>query len=356
MNLIPRSIKEKMMVELQRSYITMTLPPLLEMPMTWLEESLYGVSLDERPIDRPIFIIGSHRSGTTVLYDSLAKHPEVAYFTNSTALLPEIPILNQRLGELMGLDDVVLERFFKDGVNYSYKSPSEGIRIWEHYTEDAEDHCLDETHADPDMEAYLKKTIIKHLKYFNKPRFLNKNPDNSVRLRYLHKLFPDAFFIHIIRDARAVCASYLKAQERVHEFFGPDHPHAQHGTKVKGWEAMKQTWTEDQVSGAGHLWVKIIETIDQDRQVIPAERFLEIRFEDFVLEPLDYFRKVIEFCQLSTNAEIDALFTEEARPIGLGNRNSSWQTYFQAEDQQRLLEIIRPKMQEHGYQLYSDQA
>jgi hypothetical protein len=350
-NLIPRSIKEKLMEELQRSYLTTTLPPLVEMPMLWLEELLYGVKPDGIPIDRPIFIIGSHRSGTTVLYDSLAKHPDLAFFTNASALLPKVPILNHRLGELLGLDEVALERFLKDGVNVSSTTPSEGIRIWEYYTQNEADHCLDETYDNPEMERYLKQTIIKHLQYFHKSRFLNKNPDNSVRLRYLNKLFPDAFFIHIIRDARAVCASYLKVQDRVHEFFGPDHPHAQHGTKVKGWDELVKIWDEDKVSVVGQLWVQIIETINEDSKILPEDRFLEIRFEDFVLSPLDYFEKVLDFCQLNISPEITAVFEQEARKISLGNRNSTWEKYFSEDERERLVEIIRPIMQQYNYDI-----
>ncbi len=351
MNLIPRAVKEKMMVELQRSYITTTLPPLLEGPAIWLENVLYGVTADDRPIEKPIFIVGSHRSGTTVLYDSLCKHPSLAYFTNSTALIPEIPILNQRLGDLIGLQDIQLERFFKDGVNYAYDSPSEGIRIWEHYMDPDADHCLDEGSSNPEMDTYLKETIVKHLKHFEKSRFINKNPDNSVRLRYINKIFPDALFIHIIRDARAVCASYLKAQERVREFFGPDHPHAQHGTKVKDWDEMRQMWADDPVAGAGHLWVKIIETIDQDRHAIPDERFIEFHFEDFCADPDSYFRQVIDFCQLPMTPETQAIFDQEAANISLGGRNSSWHKYFQGDDVNRLMEIVSPTMRLHGYEI-----
>ena len=41
-------------------------------------------------------------------------------------------------------------------------------------------------------------------------RFVNKNTRNSRRIRYLAELFPDAYFLHVMRDPRAVIASLLK--------------------------------------------------------------------------------------------------------------------------------------------------
>ncbi|MHC4822249.1 MAG: sulfotransferase, partial [Planctomycetota bacterium] len=34
-------------------------------------------------IDRPIFILGPHRSGTTLLYKLLGRHPDVAFFSDA---------------------------------------------------------------------------------------------------------------------------------------------------------------------------------------------------------------------------------------------------------------------------------
>ena len=34
-------------------------------------------------VDRPIFIMGPHRSGTTLLYNILAAHPDVGYFNRA---------------------------------------------------------------------------------------------------------------------------------------------------------------------------------------------------------------------------------------------------------------------------------
>ena len=44
-------------------------------------------------IKKPIFIIGSGRSGTTILYKLLSIHPEVCWFSNYSDIFPNNPFL-----------------------------------------------------------------------------------------------------------------------------------------------------------------------------------------------------------------------------------------------------------------------
>lgn len=352
LTVLPYGLRQRLMLELQRSYITLTLPPIVEMPLTFWETMVYERDLEQISIDRPIFIIGCHRSGTTALYDLLAHHPDVAYFTNASALLPKASILSHVLGQMMGLDDIVQERFFEDGVGYAYDSPSEGIRVWELYTADRATHCLDETHGDEQMESYLKRMIRKHLKFQGRTRFLNKNPDHSVRTRYLHNLFPDARFLHIVRDARAVVASLIRAKQRCIEFFGPDHPHSQHGTMVEDWSQIKHIWEqEDAVVGAGMLWKAVVETVRRDAQVLPADQFLEIHYEDLVQAPQDYVARILDFCQLRQDEEVErALHADLDAMKGRGRKQSKdWKTRFSDSELERLMAVVGPTMRTFAY-------
>jgi omega-hydroxy-beta-dihydromenaquinone-9 sulfotransferase len=351
MGFLINAIKEKIMLELQRNYITMTLPAVLEVPLICLEESLYSQNLEQIEVDKPIFIIGCHRSGTSIVYDTMAQHPDLAYFTNASALLPNLPILIHQIGASMGLDQVNQERFFKDGVDYTATTPCEGIRIWERYAPpDAEEHYLDETYNSLDMERYLNLIIKKHLKYFKRKRFFNKNPDNSVRIRYIKKLFPDAYFINIIRDGRAVCYSLLKGRQRAVEFFGADHPHAKLAPKVKGWNTLHKQFDQDPITLLGTVWKEVVETVEHDRQYINPECFLEIRFEDFVTQPFSYYEKVMSFCQLDWSDPVKAIFQKEANKIKR-DRNESWKKGLTAEDLDRLTGVIGSTMKAYGYEI-----
>lgn len=56
----------------------------------------------------------------------------------------------------------------------------------------------------------LRKLLADCCAYQNKPRFLSKNVNDGLRMQLMDKIFPDAFFVHIVRDGRANAASYLE--------------------------------------------------------------------------------------------------------------------------------------------------
>ncbi len=346
------NLRQKALTNLQRGYLDFKLPPFIDGPANWLERTLYDRSAQSVPIVRPIFIVGCHRSGTTVLYETLAQHPELVYLTNASSFTPRTPILSNRLFSMIKTgENQGVERFAKDGLKITYDTPSEGIRIWELYAPDGGDYCLDEHYSNPEMEHYLKVTIQKHLKYLNGSRFINKNPDNSVRIRYLNKLFPDAYFVHILRDGRAVCNSLLKFRQAATEFFGAEHRHATGGVKVKAWAEIERYWRSDPLYSAGLIWKEVIETLERDRTYIAPERYLEVRYEDFVGDPMTYLRRISEFCQLSWNGPVESKFRSETTRLQLGERNEAWRKRLGPEELQRLLAVIGPKMREYGYEV-----
>jgi omega-hydroxy-beta-dihydromenaquinone-9 sulfotransferase len=338
-------------VKMQRQYLDFELPKIVDTPLRWAEQILFEHTSRNVSIIKPIFIVGCHRSGTTVLYETLAKHPDLVCWTNASAFVPHMPILaNRILSTAKKSDTNGVERFMKDGLKISYFTPSEGIRIWEQFSPETGDYCLDETTNNPRMEQYIKLMIRKHLKHMGGSRFLNKNPDNSVRIRYLNKLFPDALFIHILRDGRAVCNSLLKFRQSAAEFFGPEHRHATSGVKVKAWGDIQRYWREDPLYAAGLVWKEVIETLERDREFIDANRYLELRYEDFVLNPIEYLRKLTDFCQLRWDTEVEQVFKQETSKLSLGGRNEAWQKKLEPEQVNRLLEVIGSKMRQYGYE------
>lgn len=341
-------LRRQVMLHWERHYLDYKLPKIFEITPNIAEATIFAQGLEEITIQQPIFIVGCHRSGTTILYDTLAQHPDLAYFTNASALLPKTPIFSNWFSKNI-IGDATVERFVQDGLDVSPGSPSEGIRIWELYADSQDSHYLDETYNNDQMEAYLKKTIKKHLKYFQATRFINKNPDNSTRIRYLNKLFPDAYFIHIIRDGRAVCHSLLKFRKAAADFFGADHRHATSGVKGGKWLEIKKLWDSDPIQSIGLLWLDVMETLERDRELISSHRYLEVRYEDFVAEPFSYLQKLIQFSDLSWDPAIAARFQGAVHQINLGSRNDAWKQHLTPQEIEKLMAMIGPKMQQYGY-------
>jgi hypothetical protein len=343
------NLRQKLLLAAERHYLDFDLPAVLNAPLRLVDDALYGRPARSVPVDRPIFIVGCHRSGTTILYEIMARHPDLAFFTNASSLLPDLPIVTNRALDFVGERDSALERFCQDDLTFTYRTPSEGIRIWERHVDAEADYRLDERYENPAMEAYLRSTIQKHVAYFGARRFINKNPDNSVRIRYLNKLFPDAHFINIVRDGRAVCASLLRFRQNAATFFGPEHRHARGGVKAGDWPRIQTHWDTDPVLSVGLLWRDVMDTIERDRAALPGERYTQVIYEDFVASPMEHLRDIAERCELPWTAEVERTYAAEAANVTLGARNERWREQFSDDDLDRLMPIIGPVMRRYGY-------
>jgi hypothetical protein len=121
--------------------------------------------------DRPIFIIGCARSGTTLLRMILDSHPRISCGEETKFLLDLEPIL---------------------GSHWRLLAPYGFDRAW----------WLDRIR---DMYGGFQTAYVKKR---GKARWAEKTPSYTLHLPFVEELFPDAQYLHIIRDGRDVVASY----------------------------------------------------------------------------------------------------------------------------------------------------
>ncbi len=173
----------------------------------WRERSTDTVQSEEpMRIRETIFLVGCGRSGTTVLYNILSTHPDLCWFSNYTDKFPEcrlLPLLHRILDfPVVGANwklDIVRGGRTRFGIK-----PVEAQNIYHTYC--GFKHAVKTTEDDwtLEIENRFKKAIMRHLSLTHKTRFLTKQTANVQRIRLLHKMFNDAFCVHIIRDGRAV--------------------------------------------------------------------------------------------------------------------------------------------------------
>ena len=140
-------------------------------------------------IINPIFIVGSGRSGTTLLYNLIAGHIDLGWFSNYTNKYPKIPQL-AKLNKLY--KNLEISRNFRKIKGFPL--PSEGYRIWDYFHpvnggfDKGSSPPFDESDVENADIDLMKKTIIKHLKASGSYRFVNKNTRNTRRMLYLYQL------------------------------------------------------------------------------------------------------------------------------------------------------------------------
>lgn len=259
-------------------------------------------------VERPIFIIGSGRSGTTVLYNCLSVCPEVCWFSNLTARYPNLPKLAilHRVLEVPFIGSKMKQSIIRAS-RFTLR-PSEGGNIYhsccgfEHARKTTEDDLSEE------MEGRFKKIIQEHLRLTGKSRFLNKQTANTQRIRLINRMFPDAYYVHIIRDGRAVANSLL------HVGWWSDVDIWWLGHRPPWWKEMGR----EPIQLCALHWKRDVEEILQNKHLF-EDRYVEIRYELLVRDTESVINIIADFCELDRREVFDKLLPET-----LPNMNYKW--------------------------------
>jgi hypothetical protein len=183
-----------------------------------LETWCLGSSIGSSPIDRPVFIAGLARSGSTILLEILADHPHVGTHRYRDFPLVFTPFWwNEIVRRSPRSGEVAVERAHRDGIMITPDSPEAMEEpIWQAFFRDAHNpavsQVLDESVERPDFEKFYSDHVKKLLAIRGGNRYVSKGNYNFTRLGYLLKLFPDARFVLPIRRPAAQVASLMKQQ------------------------------------------------------------------------------------------------------------------------------------------------
>ena len=108
--------------------------------------------------------------------------------------------------------------------------------------------------------------------------FLEKSPNNSFNIDLIYKCFPDAKYVHLIRDGRDVVTSMLAAKS--------------------GWG---RRWAPDYAYDAAAEWVEAVS--ESKRLKTMTENYLEVRYEELLAIGPEKLHEVFEFLQLDESRE-----------------------------------------------------
>ena len=243
-----------------------------------------------KPVEKPIFILGTGRSGTTILGIVLSMHREVGYLNEPKAIWHLIHPHEDIIG------------------NYSQTDAK--------YRLTAED-VTDEMHqrAVQMFGAYLTATCSK--------RLVDKYPELIFRVDFVRALFPDARFIFLVRNGWDTCHSIATWSKRLgvqvngkrHDWWGIDD---------RKWQLLVEQLVKTDLMFSGianevkhferHLdraAVEWILTMQEGLHLMQASSdcIHLIRFEDLTSEPDEVLAALCNFCELPT----DNTFQEYAR-------------------------------------------
>jgi omega-hydroxy-beta-dihydromenaquinone-9 sulfotransferase len=239
----------------------------------------------------PLFVMGHWRSGTTHLHNLLSLDRHFCAPTAFQALFPHHFLVSQVGGILFNL--IAPVRRPMDNVEFGSDVPHEDefalaaatavspyMRVLFPVTGD---HCY--TQLDPQrlppaaLDAWKEGLMLflKKLTLSEGKRIVLKSPPHTGRVSTLLELFPNAQFVHIVRDPYAVYVSTRKLWKDSLAF------------------AHLQVPEPDLVDEVILSWyTELFALFERDRDLIPAGALHELKFEDLEARPKEVLAEVYE--------------------------------------------------------------
>jgi omega-hydroxy-beta-dihydromenaquinone-9 sulfotransferase len=178
-------------------------------------------------------------------------------------------------------------------------------------------------------EAFLR--FLRQLSYKDPRRLILKSPTHSCRIPTLVELFPDARFVHIVRDPYVVFPSTVNLWKSLYKT---------HGLQTPRFEGLE----EYVFSTFTHLY----ERLEAGKQHIRPGRFHEVRYEDLVRDPLGEMGLLYERLELGGFERVRPRLVQylEGHAGYKTNRYDALAPELQAEITRRWQKMIR----QYGYE------
>ncbi len=260
----------------------------------------------------PIFILNPSRSGTTILFRLFAHHKDTAFFERYSAKLYKHPSLFRFIPLLMKYQKI----------RYKTVRPiaSEGADVWNRFYSPIE--RLDESHVTEEVKNYYYNAIKYQLKAFNATRFVNKNPRSCLRVRWINHMFPNAVYVVVKRDKKAIISSMYKKLQRKEKIWRERNSDT--SKPFLGSYAITRKILGDNISdleaciGYYELYQK---TLEKDLPVI-SNKVITVYYEDYVKDPRSIIKKLYDHTHLDWYDELEEFIPKQ---LELHN-NEKWKT------------------------------
>ncbi|WP_430784431.1 sulfotransferase family protein [Actinoplanes sp. G11-F43] len=273
--------------------------------------------------DRPIFVVGCPRSGTTMLQLMLHAHPRIALPPESRFLLPAF----YRRHEFGDLTDPARRRALGEWITGTPHFGDLGL---------VRDDVVAAIEAAPPTLGSALGTVFKlYAARFGKPRWGDKRPAYLRNLPAILRLFPDAQIINIMRDGRDCVASLKETPWRPADF----------GELID-------------------YWARSADSALRAARTYPADVFHQVRYEDLTADPATHLRGICDF--LGEEYDPAMARPSELAPVAVPSwktwhsltrsevtteRVSSWRQRLTAEEVARCEAVFGDRLARFGYPL-----
>ncbi|GAT66504.1 sulfotransferase [Planomonospora sphaerica] len=275
--------------------------------------------------DRPIFVIGCPRSGTTMLQLMLHAHPRIAVPPETRFMLAAY----QRRLNFGDLDDPTRRHELAEWLVERRQNRFQDLGL------DAAEVTREIVDGPGTIGSALGIVLRAYAARFGKPRWGDKRPSYFKSVDVLLRLFPDAQFVHLIRDGRD-CVASLK----------------------------EMPWYNKDISHAIAIWAEAMDFARERAPKLPAGSYHELRYERLTRDPETELRGLCDFL----GEDFDPAMCEPSRVAGVAvpehktwhvntheqvttARSGSWRDRLKPWEVSLCESVLGDRLEDFGYEL-----
>ena len=282
------------------------------------------------------------------MFESFATHRELGWPSNYCQKLPGFPSLNllcplfeRALFGARGRKQQYVKTHFGNGF---LPQPREAYAYWDRYADPrfSRSYMAGGAASFEDINR-ARRAFVLLLAYQRKKRLAAKITGPG-RIAFLHSIFPDARFVHVVRDGRAVVDSLLQVKFW-RERGGLERPYWDDPLP----ESLTEIWVasnHDPAMLAAVQWLNVIANLREEAAALQSEQFTEVRYEDFVSDPRVELERLYDFAELE---RYPGLLERALKLKPMSTMNEKFRERMEPHVLEAITDCMSPVLEQYDY-------
>ncbi len=311
-----------------------------------IQRAAYQRKIAASQIERdPIFILGHWRSGTTLLHELLVADPLFASPNTYQCFAPSHFLVSPFVAKYGGIllpkkrpmDNMAAGWLLPQEDEFALMNlgvPSPYLRIAFPQTQSQFLEYLDFSGLSEQALDFWKERFLWFLKaltvYYEGKRLVLKSPPHTGRVGQLFQMFPQARFIHLVRDPRQLFPSTMRLWRSLDQV-----------------QSLQPGYDEDRLKQyVASCMKRMYEGYRSGRSLIPDDQILDIRYEDLVANPKSTVQQIYETLGIGDFSQVSPLLDQmlAGHTTYQPNRHRSDKQW-----EEEVLAYCREYAKEYGY-------
>ncbi len=222
-------------------------------------------------IKAPVIILSSPRAGSTLLFETLSKHPQLwTIGGESHALIEHIPQLS------------TVARGYVSNRLTAQDASADIIATLRHRFQSVARNYQGQAYT-PTQGPF---------------RLLEKTPKNALRVAFLKAVFPDAKFVYLVRDPRENISSIMQAWQSNRFVTYPNIAGSGKHWSLLLPDQWQRVINSPLVTIARYQWQQANEGILDGLDAVPNEQKMILTYRDFIAQPTHWVSRIAKFSDI----------------------------------------------------------